>query len=138
MGSKKVGHVRNEVADEIDDEAEELGLSRAEYVRQRLNAGRVLFDAGKLDTELLSQLTSSVGSERPSEDISTIDDDLSQRILSILPQNEADSISTDELRTELFGTPDEQKEMIENTLRQLKDQGLVEPTFDGGVYRTND
>lgn len=138
MGSKKVGHVRSEVADEIDDEAEELGLSRAEYVRQRLNAGRVLFDAGKLDTELLSQLTSSDGSERLSEDISTIDDDLSQRILSVLPQNEADSISTDELRTEIFGTPDEQREMIENTLRQLKNQDLVEPTFDGGVYRTND
>ena len=137
MGRKSFGTAPDQLIDEIDKEADELGLSRSEYSRQRINAGRLLFNAGKLDVQLLDQLMETDGSERPGTDIETLDGDVSQQILSALPRDESRAATVDELREEVFGTKEEQEELIETVLKQLWDQEKIKSAFGEG-YVKND
>jgi hypothetical protein len=127
----------DEFVDQIDKEADALGLTRGEYARQRLNAGRLLFNAGKLDVDLLDELMETDGSERPDADIETLDGDVSQQILSALPRDEDRAATISELREEVFGTKTEQEELIETILKQLNTQGKIKPAFGEG-YVKND
>lgn len=119
----------------IDEEAEEHGQSRNKYVRHRLDAGRLLLDTGKLDTELLNQLMKTDGSERLNDDLETLDTNLSSQLLNSLPVDEDRGATIDTLRKEIFGTPDDQREVIKETLKQLNKQGEVRPAFDSGYIR---
>lgn len=132
---KNLGTGPKEWVDELDKEADQLGLSRSDYVRQRINAGRLLFNAGKLDVQLLDELMETDGSERPDSDIETLDGDVSQQVLSTLPRDETRAATTDELRKEIFGTKEDQEELLKNVLRQLNNQGKVRPAFDGGYVK---
>jgi hypothetical protein len=137
MGKKNLGSVPEEFTDKLDREADEIGLSRSEYVRQRLNAGRLLFNAGKLDVQLLDELMETDGAERVNSDIETLDGDVSQQILSALPRDEDRAATIDELRKEVFGTKGEQEELIEDVLKQLNNQEKIKPAFGEG-YVKND
>jgi hypothetical protein len=65
MGKKStVANASQDFVDLLDKEADDLGLSRTQYTLQRINAGRLLFDGGKLDVQLLNELMETDGSER--------------------------------------------------------------------------
>lgn len=138
MGNKTtLASTRRDYVERVDEEAEELGLSRNKYVRQRLNAGRLLFQAGKLDVELLEELMETDGAERQDTDIETLDGDISQRVLSLLSTDEDRAATVEELRRDIFGTKQEQEELLTDVLKQLNDQGKIRPAFDEG-YVKND
>jgi hypothetical protein len=124
-------------AERIDEEIEQLDMSNAEYIRQMVMAGRLVFKTGKLDTELLDDLVETNGTERLEQDVETLDDDISQQILSILPSDEGRSMTEDEIRLEIFGNQDEQESKIEKTLKALNEQGMVRRAFEGG-FVTNE
>lgn len=132
---KTLGDASKEWVDELDKEANQLGLSRSAYVRQRINAGRLLFNAGKLDVQLLDELMETNGSERLDNDIETLDDDVSQQVLSVLPADESRAATIDELRREIFGTKEEQKELLKTVMKELNNQGKIRPAFDGGYVK---
>lgn len=132
---KTLGDAPKEWVDELDKEANQLGLSRSAYVRQRINAGRLLFNAGKLDVQLLDELMETNGSERLDNDIETLDDDVSQQVLSVLPADESRAATIDELRREIFGTKEEQKELLKTVMKELNNQGKIRPAFDGGYVK---
>jgi hypothetical protein len=119
-------------AERIDEEIEQLDMSNAEYIRQMVMAGRLVFKTGKLDTELLDDLVETNGTERLEQDVETLDDDISQQILSILPSDEDRSMTVDKIRLEIFGNQDEQESKIEKTLKALDEQGIVRRAFQGG------
>jgi hypothetical protein len=119
-------------AEQIDKEIEQFDMSQAKYMRQMVMAGRLVFKTGKLDTELLNDLVETNGTERLEQDIETLDDDISQQILSILPNDEDRSMTEDEIRLEIFGNQDEQESKIEETLKALNEQGMVRRAFEGG------
>jgi hypothetical protein len=119
-------------AEQIDKEIEQFDMSQAKYMRQMVMAGRLVFKTGKLDTELLNDLVETNGTERLEQDIETLDDDISQQILSILPNDEDRSMTEDEIRLEIFGNQDEQESKIEKTLKALDEQGIVRRAFQGG------
>jgi len=133
--AKTLGDGPKEWVDELDKEANQLGLSRSAYVRQRINAGRLLFNAGKLDVQLLDELMETNGSERLDNDIETLDDDVSQQVLSVLPTDEGRAATIDELRREIFGTKEEQKELLKTVMKELNNQGKIRPAFDGGYVK---
>lgn len=119
-------------AEQIEEEIEQLDMTKANYIRQMMLAGRRLFQSGKLDTELLADLVETNGSERLEQDVETLDDDLSQQILSLLPSDENRSMTQDEIRLEIFGNQNDQDEKINKTLKALDDQGMVTRAFDAG------
>jgi predicted transcriptional regulator len=116
----------------IEEEIEELDMSKAEYIRQMMMAGRLVFKTSKLDTKLLNDLLETNGTERLEQDVEALDDDISQQILSILPTDEDRSMSENEIRLEIFGDQDEQKSKISDTLKALNNQGMVKRAFEGG------
>lgn len=132
---KTLGDGPKEWVDELDKEANQLGLSRSAYVRQQINAGRLIFNAGKLDVQLLDELMETDGSERLDNDIQTLDDDVSQQVLSVLPADESRAATIDELRREIFGTEEEQKELLKTVMKKLNNQGKIRPAFDGGYVK---
>lgn len=134
-GSKQLGHAPEEWVDELDTEADQLGLTRIAYVRQRTNAGRLLFNAGKLDVQLLDTLMETDGSERPDTNIETLDEDVSQQVLSTLPRDETRAATIGELREDIFGTKEEQEELLKEVMRELNNQGKIRPAFDGGYVK---
>jgi hypothetical protein len=60
---------------------------------------------------------------------------VSQQILSALPRDETRAATVEELRSEIFGTKEEQEELIKNVLKQLDNQEKVRPAFDGGFVK---
>jgi Arc/MetJ-type ribon-helix-helix transcriptional regulator len=134
MGKKKrmSTSLPEKQAERIEEEVEQLDMSKSEYIRQMVMAGRLVFKTGKLDTELLDDLVETNGTERLEQDVETLDDDISQQILSILPSDEGRSMTEDEIRLEIFGNQDEQESKIEKTLKALNEQGMVRRAFQGG------
>jgi hypothetical protein len=43
MGTSSIGTARQELLDKYNEEAEELGISRAEYMRKCIQIGRLTF-----------------------------------------------------------------------------------------------
>lgn len=136
--SKSLGNKPTDYVNQLDREAEAIGLSRSKYIQQRLDAGRHLFDTGKVDVQLLNNLMETDGSERVNSDIQSIDDDISQAILNVLPADENRSATKEELRKEIFGTKEDQLEAITETLKSLNKQDKVRPAFEGGYVQTDD
>ena len=136
-GSKFQTYFPEEQAERIEEEIDQLDMSQTDYVRQMMLAGRLVFKTGKLDKELLDDLVETNGTERLEQDVETLDDDISQQILSILPSDEDRSMTEDEIRLEIFGNQDEQESKIKETLKALDEQGMVGRVFDGG-FVTNE
>jgi hypothetical protein len=142
MGKVHLGYVPEEVAEQYDEEAEELGLSRSDYVRQRVEAGRLLFKTSdQFDTDLLKQLVSD-DTATFDTDLNTLDDDidgdLTGSVLANLPTEETRKLTEEELREAVFGTEEEQLEQIRQALKQLRKAGKIESLVGGGYIKTNE
>ncbi len=142
MGEKGLGKVPAEVAKQYDEEADELGLSRADYVRRRAEAGRLLFKTSdQVDTQLLKQLVND-DTATLDTDLNTLDDDidgdLTDSILTNLPTDENRKLTEEQLREAVFGTEEEQLTQIRKALKQLKKAGKIESLVGDGYIKTNE
>lgn len=145
----------------ISTEAEELNLSRSDYVRSRFRAGRLLWQNGDFDVELFIDSTLSEGvsgkskgygatlTEINKQDIrtsnnnrsspSTLNDDISNDILRELPREGADKgVTEDELRELIFGSEEEQLNYIREVCKRLNEQNKITRAFEGGLVQKND
>lgn len=134
--------VPDEEQREIEAEADELGISRAKYVRQLIRTGRLLRNGNSTDIERLNELiTEEDKTDKPTSDesLSTVNEDISEKILRELPTDDADQgVTTEELRELIFGSEDEQLEQLKDTLEELYQRGKVDRAFHGGYVRTDE
>lgn len=136
---KNLGAVPDDYIDRLDEEAEALGLSRNKYVRQRLEAGRLLFQCSdKVSTEMLTDLVDQDGSPTITDELETPDSDIANKILANLSTDGNRALEQEEIREAVFGSQEEQLETIEQTLRNLNERGMVEPAFNGGYIKTDE
>jgi len=136
---RSVASLPDDYVDRLDEEAEALGLSRAKYVRQRLEAGRLLFECSdKLSTEMLTDLVDQDGSPTITSELETPDSDIANKILANLSTDEKRALEQEEIREAVFGSQEEQLETIEKTLRDLNERGMVKPAFAGGYIKTDE
>jgi len=136
-GKKNVSFYMNRArVEEIDAEADEVGLSRSAYLRQRMEAGRLLFQcSGSVDTELLDTLVEEgAASFETDTDVAEITDDITETVREKLPADPNRAASKEEIRRMVFGTKDEQLEAVENALKQLAERGETGRDFDGDWY----
>ena len=124
--------------EEIDAEADELGLSRSAYLRQRIEAGRLLFQtSGSVDTDLLKTLVEEGAASFETDtdtDVAEITDDVTQTVREKLPADPDRAASKEEIRQMVFGTKDEQLEEVKKALQQLGERGETGRDFDGDWY----
>ena len=126
MGKTSMGQIRSELADRYKEEADELGVSRAEYLRKCIEIGRLVFrTSGEIDIDRLRELTENE-SVSASSDLETSEGDIAEAVLRNLPTDEDRALSPDELREVVFGTESEQHEEIVTTLEQLRKAGMIE------------
>lgn len=136
---RNVASLPDDYVDQLNDEAEALGLSRTKYVRQRLEAGRLLFQCSdKLSTETLTDLVDQDGSPTITNELETPDSDIADKVLANLSTDENRALEQEEIREAVFGSQEEQLETIEKTLRDLNERGMVKPAFDGGYIKTDE
>lgn len=140
MGRTTLGMIPTEVAEQYSEEADELGLSRAEYVRKCIEIGRIIFQSsGDLNIERLRSLSEQNSDQDMSsnEDRVTISNDsLAGAILKNLPTDEERALSKEEIREAIFGTEQEQREQVTNELRDLRKRDRIEPLVDDGYIKT--
>lgn len=128
------------VVDEIDNEADNLGMSRSEYIRKHLHAGRRLFQAsGKLDRKMLQQLVEDDEAAALRDGLTTDAEGIEDDILAILPTEKARAATKDQIRTEIFGTIEDQKKRLDDALEYLEERDQISYTVnsDGNpvIYR---
>ena len=139
MGKKGLGKVPEKVADKYDAEAEQLGLSRAQYIRQCIEVGRTVFQSsGQADIERLREFTEGAQTPANNSNHVTAGSDITETILNNLPTEEHRALTREEIRESVFGTEDKQKKRITDTLKELRQQGAIEALVDDGYIKTND
>jgi hypothetical protein len=110
-------------------------MSRSEYIRKHLHAGRRLFQSsGKLDRQLLSQLVEGDESAHLSDDLTTDADGLADEIRAALPADKERALTKEEVHKAVFGTVDEQRKQIDKTLEYLKERDQIDMTVDAECY----
>lgn len=133
----QMGSVRKEVAEQYTEEAEKLGITRAEYVRKCVEIGRLAFrTSGEIDIERLRDFTESGKSTFADSDLKKPDDDLSTAILRNLPTDQNRALSEEEIREAVFGSKSEQHNEIVNTLKQLRQANMIESLVSDGYVKT--
>jgi len=131
MGKTLSFQLPQDVVDEIDNEADDLGISRSEYIRKHLHAGRRLFQSsGKLDQKMLQQLVEDDKAAALGGDLTTDAEGTEDEILAILPTDKTRAATKDELRTEIFGTSEEQKNRLSEALDYLEERGQISYTVN--------
>ncbi|EMA66209.1 hypothetical protein C462_16291 [Halorubrum distributum JCM 13916] len=106
-------------------------MSRAEYVRKHLNAGRRLFQSsGKVDRKMLQQLVEDDEAAALRDNLTTDAEGTEDEILAILPTDKSRAATKDELRTEIFGTTEEQKNRLSETLHYLEERDQISYTIN--------
>lgn len=139
MGRKQIGTQPTEIVDQYDVEAEQLGLSRNQYLLQCIEAGRAIFQSsGQADIERLRELTEDTKITPINSDLTTANSDLAEPILLNLPTEEQNALTKQEIRETIFGTEDEQIEQITEALKQLRQQEKITVLVDNGYIKTND
>jgi len=132
MGRRVSFQLSDDVVDEIDNEADDLGMSRSEYLRKHFHAGRRLFQSsGKLDRKMLQQLVEEDRAAALGENLNTDAEGSEDEILAILPTDKTRAVTKDELRIEIFGTTEEQKDRIDDSLDYLEERGQISYTANG-------
>ncbi|RJX47491.1 hypothetical protein [Halonotius pteroides] len=118
--------IRDELAEQYDQESDEVGLSRSDYARRCIEIGRLVFRSnGKVDIDRLRELTEGEIVSADS-DLETSEGDLGDAVLRNLSTDKDQSLSAEELREMVFGTEEEQRDEIKNTLQQLREAGMIE------------
>lgn len=119
----------------VEDEADQLNMGRIEYVRQNFYAGRRLFQSSaKLDRSLLSELIEGDQSAHISSSLSTDAEGIEDEIRTKLPVDKTRASNAEEIRKDIFGTIDEQKEQIKQALEYLDERDQISVTVDGEFY----
>ncbi|MFB6308521.1 MAG: DUF5805 domain-containing protein, partial [Haloarculaceae archaeon] len=113
--------------DEWDDHAEQLDMSRSEFVRTMVQAGRSGFEPADADTEITP--ASSDGEEGRSPDATPRGQALEDRVEAIL--SEDDFHSWEELVTELT---DDIEQRLEDALQSLQSENRVRYSGRNGGY----
>lgn len=132
--------LEEDVVDEIDNEADNLGMSRSEYIRKHLYAGRRLFQSsGKFDRKMLQQLVEDDEAAALQDDLTTDAEGIEDEILAILPTEKARAATKDQIRREIFGTIEYQQKRLDDALEYLEERGQISYTVnsDGNpvIYR---
>jgi len=136
MGNKTMTfRMEATAAETVGDEADQLGMSRSEYIRSHLHAGRRLFQSSsKLDRQLLSQLVEGDESLHLSDDLTTDADGLADEIRAALPADKERALTTDEVRKAVFGTTDEQRDQVKQALEYLAERDQIDITVNGEFH----
>lgn len=138
MKKKSLSSIPGELAEKYDDEADELGVSRSEYVRKCIEVGRLTFRAsGKVNMDRLRNLTENESISTDSN-IETSEGDVAETILANLSTEENQALSPEELREVVFGTKSEQKQEIVDALKQLRKAGRIEALVGDKYIKTED
>ena len=138
MGRTNIGQVREDLAERYDQEADELGISRSDYVRRCIEIGRLVFrTSGQIDIDRLREL-SEAESVSMSSDLETSEGDIAEAVLRNLPTDEDRALSPDELREVIFGTESEQQNEIKTTLEQLRKAGMIEVLVGDEYVKTEE
>lgn len=138
MGKKSVGQIREDLAERYDQEADELGLSRADYARRCMEIGRLVFrTSGQIDIDRLRELSEEESVSMDS-DLETSEGDIAEAVLRNLPTDEDRALSPDELREVIFGTESEQQNEIKTTLEQLRKAGMIEVLVGDEYVKTEE
>lgn len=139
MGRTTLGMIPTEVAEQYSDEADEVGLSRAEYVRKCIEIGRIIFQSsGELNIERLRSLSEQNSKQELNSDNSDFtisDNNLAGAILKNLPTDEDRALSKEEIREAIFGTEQEQREKITEELKNLRKNNRIEPLVEDGYIK---
>ena len=131
MGRRVSFQLSDDVVDEIDNEADDLGMSRSEYLRKHLHAGRRLFQSsGKLDRKMLQQLVEDDKAAALGDDLTIDAEGTEDEILAILPTDKNRAATKNELRTEIFGTTEEQKNRLSEALDYLEERDQISYTVN--------
>jgi len=131
MGKLVSFELPQDLVDEIDNEADNLGMSRSEYARKHLHAGRRLFQSsGKLNRKMLQQLVEDDKAAAIGEDLTTDAEGTEDEVLAILPTDKTRAATKDELRTEIFGTTEEQKNRLGEALDYLEERDQISYTVN--------
>jgi len=131
MGTKVNFQLPEDVVDEIDNEADDIGMSRAEYIRKHFHAGRRLFQSsGKVDRKMLQQLVEDDKAAALGEDLTSDAEGTEDEILDRLPTDKTRAATKDELRIEIFGTTEEQRNRVDDALDYLEERGQISYTVD--------
>lgn len=123
------------------DEADELGITQSRYARERVRAGNRLWEAGEFKTDSLAQLVeeNDVAGGSTMSPQATIEESFAEKVLRELPvKGTNDAVELSDLRQLVFGTKEEQRDAILDTLEDLNKQGKVERTVKGGFVRSQD
>ena len=138
MGKTSIGQMREDLAERYDQEADELGISRSDYVRRCIEIGRLVFrTSGQIDIDRLREL-SEEESVSMSSDLETSEGDIAEAVLRNLPTDEDRALSPDELREVIFGTESEQQNEIKTTLEQLRKAGMIEVLVGDEYVKTEE
>jgi hypothetical protein len=131
MGHNMNIRLSESVVDEIDNEADNLGMNRSDYIRKRLHAGRRLFQSsGKLDQKMLQQLVEDDKAAALGGELTTDAEGIEDEILAMLPTDKNRAATKDDLRTEIFGTVEKQKKRLDKALDYLEERDQISYTVD--------
>ena len=137
MGRTSIGHIRDDLAEKYDEEADELGISRSNYVRRCIEIGRLTFrTSGQINIDRLREI-SEEESVSITSDIETSEGNIAEAVLRNLPTDEGKALSPEELRKVVFGTESEQHEEIITTLEQLRKAGMIEVLVGDKYVKTD-
>lgn len=136
MASRNISmELHEDEIDRLDGEADQLGMSRSEYVRQHLHVGRRVMQAsGQLDRDFLATVAED-GTGHIEGDMATPLDDIEEEILDALPADTRRAMGPEEVREAVYGSDEEQLEHIKDALNVLNEQGDITITADAEVYK---
>jgi hypothetical protein len=139
MGKKNLGKLPAEIVDQYGSEADQMGLTRAEYVRKCIETGRLVFQtSGEMNIERLRELSERERAASFNSDLKTAEGDLTEAILTNLPTEDHRALTKEEIRTAVFGTEEEQRDQITDALKQLNQKNKIQPLVDDGYIKTID
>lgn len=145
MGKLSI-NTSDDEAKEWKEEADELNITQSRYGRERLRAGRRLWDSGEFQVDTLAQLLDTHENQTDINRSSGRKDGLSQATIQAdledivhreLPIASAgDPVDLPELRELIFGTEEEQRSAIIDALEVLEQEDRAERKITGGFVKT--
>lgn len=123
--------------EKLDEEAGELNMSRAEYIRKHLQVGRRVMQAsGQLDRDFLETVVED-DTDHLTGDMATSLDEIEKEVLDVIPADSRRAVSAEAIRKSVFGTVDEQLEQVKDVLDVLNERGDITITADAEVYKND-
>lgn len=136
---RNLGTVPDEIVDQYDSEAKNLGLNRIEYIRQCIEIGRMVFcNSGRLDIRSIRNIVED-GNVSPTETgLEPTEINIKKLVETSLGSKEDYSPTLEEIHEEVYGSRNEQLERIITVLEQLEEQKIIKSLVDGRIVKTNE